>query len=137
MVDTFQVDSLSGRVVPLSLAEIKDIQERAMILVAHHRQELARDNRGYILSSHAKVKVTGYVAEQIAFFAPAEDQPQWVKGALPLWCVATTLRLRGQGRVCDLGFVDVNALTGDVTALSEEEIINRQKRPRTPCSCMR
>ena len=89
---------------------------------------MARDEHGYILPTQAKVKVTGYVAEQIAFFATAEGQPQWIAGTPPVWRVATMLRLRGQGNVCDLGFVDVNALTGDVVPLSEKEIILRQKR---------
>jgi hypothetical protein len=40
------------------------------------------------------------------------------------------LRLRGQGKVCDLGFVDVDALTGEVFALSGNEITLRQKRAR-------
>lgn len=127
VVGTLRVEQ-SGQVVPLTMAEIAEFQERAMILGAHRQQELARDKDGYILPTQAKVEVTGYVGEQIAFFAAAEGQPQWIAGTPPVWRVATALRLRGQGNVCDLGFVDVNALTGDVVPLSEKEITLRQKR---------
>jgi hypothetical protein len=130
VVGSVRVVALTGQVVPLTAPEINDIQERAAILVAHRRQELARDLRGYILPSQAKLKATGYVAQHIAHFATAEEQPQWVEGAPPIWRVATALWLRGQGRVCELGTVDVNALTGEVLPLSKEEITTRQKRAR-------
>jgi hypothetical protein len=130
VVGSVQIDALSGQIAPLTMAEISDIRERAMLLAAHHKGELARDHRGYILPSQAKVKVTGYIAEHIAFFATAEDQPEWVESTPPLWRVATALRLRGQGKVCELGTVDVNSLTGDVLPLSDKEISLRQKRAR-------
>jgi hypothetical protein len=130
VVGSVRADALTGHVVPLTASEINDIQERATILAAHRQQELARDNRGNILPSQAKLKATGYVAEHIAHFATAQGQPQWVEGSPSVWRVATALWLRGQGSVCDLGSVDVNALTGEVLPLSKEEITTRQKRAR-------
>jgi hypothetical protein len=130
VVGSFWVDALTGQITPLTLAEIKDIQERASILIAHRQQGEARDANGFILPSQAKVKATGYVAEHIAFFARAEGQPQWLEGVPPLWRVAIAMWLRGQGNVCDLGFVDVNAISGDILPLSEDELATRQKRAR-------
>jgi hypothetical protein len=130
VVGSFWIDALTGQIAPLTLAEIKDIKERASILIAHRRQELARDAHGFILPSEAKIKVTGYVAEHVAFFATAAGQPQWIERVPPFWRVATALWLRGQGNVCDLGFVDVNVITGDILPLSEDELATRQKRAR-------
>jgi hypothetical protein len=129
MVGHITIDRLSRSITPLTQSEIIDIQQRAMHLDAQRRGEVARDSRGYILPLQAKVKVNGYMSGYVVFFASADGQPQWVDGAPPLWRVTTTFRLRGQ-KVCDLGSVDVNALTGEVIPLSKEEIIARQNRAR-------
>jgi hypothetical protein len=128
VVGSLNVDAQSGEVMALTPTEVSDIQARIHLLAAHRRQELARDEHGIILPTQAKVKATGYAAEQIAFFAAAEGEPQWVDGTPPRWRVEIALHLRGRGIVCDLGSIDVNALTGEVLPLSAQELLLRQKR---------
>src|SRR4051812_37765124 len=111
-VGRIQIDSQSGQVVPLTLTEIQELRERGVILVAHRHSELGRDSRGYILPLQAKNKVNGYISSHVVFFGSSEGQPEWIDGSPPLWRVTTVLRLREYGKVCELGYVDVNALTG-------------------------
>jgi hypothetical protein len=130
LVGNLRVDGVRGEVIPLTPSGISDIRQRILLFIARDKHELARDERGYILPLQAKIKATGYVTDYIAFFATAEDQPVLIEGKPPLWRVAFVLRLHGHGKVCDLGFVDVNALTGEVLTLSEKEITTRQNRAR-------
>jgi len=128
VVGTVRVNVGTGEVVPLPLDEIDDIRERALVMAAHQRGELARGPNGYLLPYQAKIKANAYLADNVAFFASTEGRPEWVEGEPPFWRFATALRLREHGKVCDLGTIDVNAITGEVTPLSNDEITIRQRR---------
>jgi hypothetical protein len=114
VVGSLSVDKMNGQVVPLTASQISDIRERLLLFAAHRRGEMARDNYGYLLPSQAKVKAAAYAADHIAFFARAEGQPTWITGTPPYWRVTITLNLRGLDRACELGFVEVNAVSGEV-----------------------
>jgi hypothetical protein len=128
VVGSLSVDKMNGQVVPLTASQIIDIRERVLLFAAQRRGEMARDHHGYLLPLQAKVKATAYAAEHITFFARAEGQPTWVTGTPPCWRVTITLNLRGSDRACALGFVEVNAVTGEVLPLTPEEITHQQKR---------
>jgi hypothetical protein len=130
VVGSVKVDVQTGKVVLLTASEVEDIQERADVMAAQRRGDLARGPEGYILPYHAKIKANRYLGDYVAFFASVEGRPVWVDGEPPMWCVATALYLRGHGKVCELGPMYVNALTGEVVPLSNDEISTRQKRAR-------
>jgi hypothetical protein len=130
LVATMRVDLQTGNVIPLDSVEVQDIKERAQVMAARQRRELARSADGYILPYQAKIRVNGYLADYVAFFASAEGRPEWVDDDPPLWRFHSALWLRGHGKVCELGPVDVNALTGEVIPLTIDEISTRQKRAR-------
>jgi hypothetical protein len=115
-------------VAPLTDDAVENIRSRAAVRAAYARQELARGDNGYILPYQAKIKVNAYLSSHVAFFAGAEGQPVLITNEPPLWRVATALRLRGYGKVADLATVDVNAVTDEVIALTEEQIQVNQKQ---------
>jgi hypothetical protein len=121
------VDTVTGQVIPLADEQLQDMRERALVIAAQNRQALARDERGYILPFVAKSKVNGYLTQDVAFFASAHGQPTWLDGQPPVWRVATRVRLSEQGSSVDFGAVDVDALTGEVIRLTDQQIQNLQR----------
>lgn len=118
-----EIDARTGRVIPLLPTTLREVQQRVAVHYAKEKGQVARDDNGYILPYLAKIKVNGYLTDTITMFASAEGDPLWVGGDEPFWRVKTVLRLRGQGTVGHLGYIDVNAVTGDVIlAWQEREI---------------
>jgi hypothetical protein len=129
-VGTLVVDARSGKVRSLADDEVQDIRERAATQMGLRHGELARDEEGYILPYLAKVKVSGYLGNYVAFFARAEGRPRWIAGNPPRWQVNTALCLRDHGKVCELGTIEVNALTGEVFPLTADQIQAMQRQAR-------
>ena len=69
----------------------------------------------------ARRRVNGYLAQEIALFVTA-GEPMLVLGEHPYWQVSAVLRLRGIGRLAEVGTIGVDAQTGEVIPLSESEI---------------
>ena len=117
-----EIDARTGCVIPLAPATLYEVQQRVAVHYAKERGQVARDDNGYILPYLARIKVNGYLTDTITMFASAEGDPLWVGGDKPQWRVKTVLRLRGQGTVRHLGYIDVNAVTGDaIPAWQERE----------------
>jgi hypothetical protein len=121
------VDAATGKVIPLDDEQMQDMHERAAVIGAKSRKTLARDEKGYVLPFLAKVRVNGYLACHVAFFARAKGQPTFVNGNSPVWRVATALRLDEPDTMVELGVVDVDARTGDVIPLTVQQIQNMQR----------
>lgn len=121
------VDTETGQIIPLADEQLQDIRERAMVQAAKSRQTLARDAQERILPFLAKVRVNSYLSAWVALFASADGQPALVDGNPPVWRVTTTLRLPEQDKVIELGVIDVNAHTGDVIPLTEQQIQHMQR----------
>lgn len=128
IVGQIDVDEKTGDVIPLSPATCREMQERAVVRLAKEKGAVARDEHGYILPYLAKIKVNGYLTDTITMFASAEGAPTWHDGDEPYWRVKISLQLRGYGIVTWLGHIDVNAVTGAVVPLPDEQIISIQKR---------
>jgi hypothetical protein len=125
---TVTVNAQTGEVIPLSEDDVQDTRERAALRAAKERGELPLDESGYILPYLAKVRVNGYMSSDVVFFASAEGRPTWIAGDPPRWRVTTTLYLPGQGKVCELGAVDVNAQTGEVIPLTKAQTKALQRK---------
>lgn len=69
----------------------------------------------------ARRRVNGYLGLEVALFMTG-DEPMLILGERPIWRVPTSLRLRGFGKVAAVGAVDVDAVTGQVLPLSEDQI---------------
>lgn len=117
-VGTIDVDAQSGAVVPLTHEQLEDMRDR--------RKEQTGEAVG-VLRPTAQSRATGYLADYVALGAKA-DRPVWVAGARPVWRATAFLRLRGYGRVCDLGTIDVDAQTGEVVPLPKNQLQAMRKR---------
>lgn len=121
------VDAETGKIISLPDEQLQDLRERALVQAAKGRKTLARDAQGRVLPFLAKARVNGYLSACVAWFASANGQPALVNGNPPVWRVTTTLRLPEQDKVIELGVIDVNAHTGDVIPLTEQQIQHMQR----------
>lgn len=117
-VGTIDVNAQTGAVVPLTDDQIEDMRDRCK----EHTGEAVG-----ILRPTAQVRANGYLADYVALGAKA-DRPVWVAGARPVWRATAFLRLRGYGRICDLGTIDVDAQTGEVVPLPKNQLQAMRKR---------
>jgi hypothetical protein len=81
----------------------------------------SQSNGLYISADSARRKANGYLTASVSLFVKA-DNPLFIPAAPPRWRMTTFLRLRGHGRVATIGFIDVNAQTREVVALTETQI---------------
>ena len=75
----------------------------------------------------ARHRANGYLAREVALFVIASE-PVLILRDHPCWRLPVVLRLRGLGNVAEVGDIDVDAQTGEVQPLSEEEIQSLRKR---------
>ncbi|MBV7326842.1 hypothetical protein KFU94_00995 [Chloroflexi bacterium TSY] len=113
--------SNDGQVENLSEDRIRDMKESAEVYAAKERGDtFARDQNGYVLRYHARIKAntwtTNYIDHKLGarggIFIPVET---------PLWRFMIKDSLVG---AVDhpLDFIDVNAVTGEVIPLTEHQI---------------
>lgn len=122
------LDGKTGHVIPLGSMTLREIQERVIVRLAKEKGEVARNEDGYILPYLARIKVNGYLTDFVTMFANAAGEPTWHDGDPPRWRFQIVLRLRGQDNGVPFGHVDVDALTGTILPLSNEQISSLQKR---------
>lgn len=77
--------------------------------------------------STAKRTANGYLSMDVAMAIVADD-PILVWGERPLWRMTTSLLLPDWGRVAQVGVIDVDAMTGEVIPLGEQQIKTMQDR---------
>lgn len=122
------VDSLTGRIVPLTDDQIWDFRERTRTRAEHKRgNNPARSDDGLILPYQAKVKATVYAGNTVGFYVRAEGKATFISGEPPVWRFMTYLRLLKYGRLAEVGTIDINAITGEAIPLADDVIQARQK----------
>ncbi|MEM7124792.1 MAG: hypothetical protein AAF702_00610 [Chloroflexota bacterium] len=130
------IDAEMGKVTPLTDDAIWDVQQCALVRAEHKRgNRIARGADGLVLPYQAKIKVNAYMSNVVNFFFEAKGQPSLIQGRPPFWRVTTALRLPDDGKIADFGTVDVNAISGSVVALTEEEIKARQEKSKHAAQC--
>jgi hypothetical protein len=117
-VGTLDVDAQTGSVIALTEDQVEDMRDR-------HKEHLGEASG--IVRPSAQMLANGYLADHVSLFAKA-DRPVWVAGDRPVWRAPVFLRLRGRGRVCDLGTVEVDAQTGMVVPLTNQQLQAMRKR---------
>lgn len=123
------VDGQTGQINGADEEALLNMQDRVQIQVQRqHGHRLAYNADGLILPYQAMIKARVYVSDEIAFFAGAEDRPVLIDGTPPVWRVETALRLWWRKLVLPLGPVDVNAVTGEVIPLSQQELQSRRRQ---------
>lgn len=117
-VGTIDVDAQTGQVISLTAEQIEDMRDR----FNEHTGEATG-----ILRPTAQITANGYLTNYVSLFAKA-DRPVFVDGECPVWRATVFLRLRGHGRVSDLGAIDVDAQTGQVIPLTDVQLQTMRKR---------
>jgi hypothetical protein len=112
------VDARTGVVAPLTAEQIEDMRDRLQAETGTAKA---------ILRPAAQITANGYLSDYVSLFAKTE-RPVLITGDRPLWRATVFLRLRGHGRVCDLGVIDVDAQTGEVMPLSQKQLQAMRKR---------
>ncbi len=100
----------------------RDLSEDEILAII----EQARKEVGYA-PDQAKRNAQGYLTEQVAM-ALRPGEPVLVWGKRPVWHMPVWLHLRGFGQVAAVGSLDVDATTGEVSALSPDQIRGMQDR---------
>lgn len=74
----------------------------------------------------ARQRASGYLAREVALFVTA-GEPLLILDEQPRWQAPIILRLRGYGNLAEVGQIEVDARTGQVTPLTEVEIAQIRK----------
>ena len=122
IVGSITVDAKTGQVNPLTADQVRDLREASAVQAAQARGELARDEEGYILRYHARIKATVWISDQTdlkvgatgGVFLPL-DPPVW-RFAIDFHLADTYLN--------PLGVIDVNAQTGQVIPVRTDLLHN-------------
>lgn len=122
IVGSITIDAKTGQVNPLTADQVRDLREAGAVQAAQARGELARDEEGYILRYHARIKATVWISDETdlkvgatgGVFLPL-DPPVW-RFAIDFHLADTYLN--------PLGVIDVDARTGQVMPVTTDLLQN-------------
>lgn len=123
---SIQVKAETGKVVPLTEAQICLVRERAAIAMARSQRVLPVNQQGYVLAEYARRKASEYLDANLSMFFTATE-PLFVPGNLPIWQLTIVFKMYNVGPLT-LGIIDVNAHTGEPVALTNEELTRIRER---------
>jgi hypothetical protein len=120
VVGVISVDAATGQVNQLTGEQIRNLQEAGAVQTAQARGELARDEQGYVLRYHARIKASVWISDRIDLKVGANG------GAFlpldpPVWRFSIDLTLADE-HLEPLGVIDVDATTGQVIPLTTEQL---------------
>ncbi len=115
------VDPETKTVIPLTANEITVMQEKAAILIAHQRGLPAFGADGYVLGEYARRQANHYLSMYVGLQAIATSA-LFVPLERPVWQFLIEVHLPNRGAIGVLGLLDVDARSGEVIPLSNEQI---------------
>jgi hypothetical protein len=115
-VGAIAVDAVSGQIQKLTDDQLRNMREAGAVQAAQERRELARDDNGYILRRHARIKANLWISDRIGLKVGAEGG-LFIPLEPPVWRFAVCYHALGP-----LAVLDVNALTGQVEPLTDEQL---------------
>jgi hypothetical protein len=121
-----EVETQTGKVVPLTEAQIRLVRERAAIAEARSRNVLPADAHGYILAEYARRRASRYLDAQLSMYFSAID-PVFVPGDPAHWQVTIVFKMYDIGPIT-LGIMEVDARTGEPVPLTDEELTQIRER---------
>ena len=126
-LDAIYVDAQTGEVIPLREDQAHIVRERAAIAEAKTRGELPVDAHGYVLAEYARRKTNGYLSREVSLFCGATDGVL-IPLARPIWQFAIRFSLPRLGELGILGTIDVDAHSGEVIPLTNQQIKRMRAR---------
>jgi hypothetical protein len=127
-LDAISVDLQTGAVIPLAADKIRLIREKAAIYAARKQNLLPVDAQGYVLAEFARRQVSSYLDTHLSMFYEGAD-PVFVATPRPVWQVTIIFKQYHLGPFT-LGVMDVDALTGEPTPLTANQIKRIRERTR-------
>lgn len=115
-VGSITVNAISGQVQKLTDDQIRNMREAGAVQAAQERRELARDDNGYVLRRHARIKANLWISDRIGLKVSAEGG-LFIPLEAPIWRFAICYHALGP-----LAVLDVNAKTGEVAPLTDEQL---------------
>lgn len=123
---SIQVNAQTGKVIPLTQAQIHLVRERAAIAMARRQHVLPTNQQGYVLAEYARRKASEYLDANLSMFFTATE-PMFVPSNPPIWQTTIVFKMYNVGPFT-LGIMDVNAHTGEPVALTNEELTRIRER---------
>lgn len=124
-VGSIAVDAVSGEVKELTQEQIRNMREAGAVQAAQERKELARDEDGYVLRRHARIKANCWISDRVGMKIGAENG-LWVAQEPPVWRFSIVCYLCNVD-AGPLGSIEVDALTGQVMLLTDTQIQSIQE----------
>ena len=115
------VDPQTSQVLPLTTAEIDLIREKAATLQARQQGRLPLGEDGYVISEYARRQANHYLSLYVGLQA-VPTQATFVPLERPVWQFLIEVRLPGTGIIGVFGLIDVDARSGSVIPLTDEQI---------------
>ena len=120
VVGVISVNATTGQVNQLTGEQMRNLQEASAVQAAQARGELARDEQGYVLRYHARIKASVWISDHTDLKVGASG------GALlpldpPIWRFSIDLNLADE-HLEPLGVIDVDADTGQVVPLTTKQL---------------
>lgn len=119
-VGTIAVEAVSGHIHTLTAEQLRNLREAGAVQAAQERRELARDDNGYVLRRHARIKANCWLSDHVGMKIGAEGGHLLIQEP-PIWRFSVVCHLRNLD-VCSLGTIDVDAINGQVMPLPETQI---------------
>ena len=123
-----EVDAHSGKVIPLSQAEIRLVREKAAVFTARKADVLPLNDRGYVLGEYARRRASRYLDDHISMYFSGEN-PVLVESPSPVWQVAITFKRYSLGPFTP-SVMNVDARTGEPIPLSNEQLEQIREQTR-------
>lgn len=120
-VGIIYVNPETGRVLPWTTDEKQIIHEKAAILRTQKTGDLPCDEKGHVLREYARRQATVYLSAQVGLQAVATN-PLFLPLTPPVWQCSIELGLPEHGTIGIFGTIDVDAHTGEVVPLSDNQI---------------
>jgi hypothetical protein len=119
-VGVVSVAPATGQVHELTAEQIRNLREAGAVQAAQARGELARDEQGYVLRYHARIKASVWISDRVDLKVGASG------GAFlpldpPVWRFSIDFHLEDR-QLDPLGVIDVNAKTGQVIPLTNKQL---------------
>lgn len=115
-VGGISVDAVTGQVQALTTEQLREMSEAGAVQAAQARQELARDEAGYVLRRHARIKANVWISDRVGLKVRVEGGT-FIPLKPPVWRFSIYYHNLGP-----LAVLDVNAKTGQIHPLTTEQL---------------
>lgn len=115
-VGFISVETRKGQVEALSADRLREMQEAGAVQAAQSRNELARDEEGYVLRQHARIKANVWISDRVGLKVRATGGI-FVPLDPPLWRFSIYYHDCGP-----LAVLNVNAQTGEIDAVTDAQL---------------